>query len=323
MHFALCTLHLTTEGRNVGKVRVKTIGSEEDEKEQKKKDKARAEAKRIEAAKKQGEAEKAAQKESIDKEAEEKKSSSQKESKKETASNPATTKDVAEGEKGGEKEEKKVKKTKKEKFQKKKAQSHSSKYLEVVKLIDKNKTYKLKEALEILPKLKTAKFDETVELHINTHEKGVSGNLTLPHGTGKKARIEIADNSTDPKHVTELVKKIESGNIDFDILIATPDTMVHLAKVARYLGPRGLMPNPKNGTVSPKPQEASKKFEGGQINFKTEPKASIIHLSVGKLSFEEKQLNENIKAVLQAVQSSNIKNVTLKSTMSPGIKIIA
>lgn len=309
----------------MGKVRVKTIGSEEEEKEQKKKDKARAEAKRIEAAKKQGEAEKAAQKETVDEIAAEQASTKKGAKKtKESGSDPTDlreSKGVAEGEKGGEKEEKKAKKTKKEKFQKKKAQPHSSKYLEVVKLIDKNKTYKLAEALVILPKLKTAKFDETVELHINTHEKGVSGNLTLPHGTGKKARIEIADNSTDPKHVVELVKKIEGGNIDFDILIATPDTMVHLAKVARYLGPRGLMPNPKNGTVSPKPQEASKKFEGGQINFKTEPKASIIHLSVGKLSFEEKKLNENIKAVLQAVQSSNIKNVTLKSTMSPGIKI--
>ncbi|HUQ85817.1 MAG TPA: hypothetical protein VM077_05830 [Candidatus Limnocylindrales bacterium] len=283
----------------MGKIRVKTIGIEEDEKKEKKEAKARAEAKRIEAAKKQGAAEKEA-KETND-----------------SSKSAETTKDkndVAEG-------EKKAKKTKKEKFSTKKANPHSTKYITVAKLIDKNKTYKLTEALVILPKLKTAKFDETVELHINTHEKGVSGNLTLPHGTGKKAKIEIADHASDAKHVEELVKKIEGGNIDFDILIATPETMVHLAKVARYLGPRGLMPNPKNGTVSPKPLEAIKKFEGGQINFKTEAKASIIHLSVGKLSFDEKKLNENIKAVLQAVQSKNIKNVTLKSTMSPGIKI--
>ncbi len=298
----------------MGKVRVKTIGSEEDEKEQKKKDKARAEAKRIEAAKKQGALEKEAQK--VAEETKETKVSGKEkveiEDQRESASKSAEIKEAK-----PKKESKYKAKTSK------KTKPHSSKYLEVVKLVDKNKTYKLSEALEILPKLKTAKFDETVELHINTHEKGVSGNITLPHGTGKKARIEIADNSADPKHVADLVKKIEGGNIDFDILIATPDTMVHLAKVARYLGPRGLMPNPKNGTVHPKPQEAIKKFEGGQINFKTEPKASIIHLSVGKLSFEEKQLNENIKTVLQAVQSKNIKNVTLKSTMSPGIRIAA
>lgn len=292
----------------MGKIRVKTIGIEEDEKDQKKKAKEKAEAKRIEAAKKLGESKKVQDREN-------------KEETKETESSSDAVKTETAGSETEEKAEKKVKKAKKEKFQTKRAKPHSSKYMDALKLVDRNKTYTLKEALVILPKLKTAKFDETVELHINTHEKGVSGSLTLPHGTGKKMRVEIADHSVDPKHVEELVKKITAGQVDFDILIATPDTMSHLAKIARVLGPKGLMPNPKNGTVHPKPTEAAKKFEGGQINFKTEAKASIIHMTVGKVSFEEKQLSDNIKAIFQAVQTKNIKNVTLKSTMSPGIKL--
>ena len=97
--------------------------------------------------------------------------------------------------------------------------------------------------------------------------------------------------------------------------------MPKLARVARVLGPKGLMPNPKNGTVTPKPEEAAKKFEGGQMNFKTEAKFPLLHLSVGKLSFGEQKLAENIKAAIAAVNSKKIKNVTLKSTMSPGLKL--
>ena len=124
--------------------------------------------------------------------------------------------------------------------------------------------------MAILPKLQRAKFDETVELHINTKENGISGNVILPHGTGREIRIAIANAAIDEKGVEELVKKIDSGGIDFDILIATPDSMPKLARVKKILGPRGLMPNPKNGTVSSKPDEVAKKFQGGQINFKTD-----------------------------------------------------
>ena len=211
------------------------------------------------------------------------------------------------------------KKTKKSKFAKK--QTRSNNYNTVAKIIDKNKKYLLKEALEILPSLKIARFDETIELHINTTEQSVSGNFTLPHGTGKKIRIEIANLTEDPKHVEEIIKKVEAGKIDFDILLATPDSMPKLAKIARTLGPRGLMPNPKTGTITPKPQEVAKKFEGGQINFKTESKFPILHLTVGKISFGEEKLFDNIQAAIAAVQTKNIKNITLKSTMSPGIKL--
>ena len=169
--------------------------------------------------------------------------------------------------------------------------------------------------------MKRTKFDETVELHINTIEKGISGSLTLPHGTGKSTRVVIANATTDPNGVDELVKIIETGKIDFDVLIATPDSMSKLARVARVLGPRGLMPNPKSGTVTPKPEEIAKKFEGGQFNFKTESKFPILHLAVGKLSFGDEKLSDNIKTAVKAVKSKNIISMTLKSTMSPGIKI--
>lgn len=202
-----------------------------------------------------------------------------------------------------------------------KKQKHSKKYLEVATQVEKFKKYSLNEALAILPKLTVAKFDETVELHINTIEKGISGNVTLPHGTGKEVRVEVLNGTADPKHVDDVIKAIEAGKIDFDVLIATPDAMPKLARVARVLGPRGLMPNPKNGTVSPKPEEVAKKFAGGQINFKTEAKFPLLHMSVGKVSFGDQKLAENIKSAVAAVKVKNIKNVTLKSTMSPGIKL--
>lgn len=204
-----------------------------------------------------------------------------------------------------------------------KPRARSKKYQVVAKLVDKTKAYTLEQALELLPRLKLSNFDETVELHINTLENGISGTLTLPHGTGKKTRVAIADPTTASGQVQleELLKKIEKGTIDFDVLLATPDTMPKLAKVAKVLGPRGLMPSPKNGTITNKPDELLKKYEAGQITFKTEPKIPIIHLSVGKLSFGEKKLAENIKAILDAIQASRIKKAVLKSTMSPGIKI--
>lgn len=214
------------------------------------------------------------------------------------------------------------KKELKEKYQKKtsKGLTRSKSYKVKSALVDKNKTYTLSEALKLLPELTRAKFDETVEVHINTTESGVSGSVVLPHGTGKQTRVAIA-NGSDAKALDELVNNIQSGTIDFDILIATPDAMPKLARVARVLGPRGLMPNPKNGTVSPKPQEVAKKYEGGQINFKTESKFPLMHIAVGKVSFGDKKLEENIKTVFSSISDKQIKNVTLKSTMSPGIKV--
>lgn len=210
---------------------------------------------------------------------------------------------------------------KKKETAKKAKRAHSQKYQTIAKLIDRNKIYTLKEALALLPKLGLAKFDETVELHINTIEKGISGNLTLPHGTGKKTKVVIANPVKEPKEFEGLLKKVESGKIDFDILIATPEAMPKLARIAKFLGPRGLMPNIKNGTISKNPEDLAEKYEAGQISFKTESAFPIIHLTVGKVSFGEEKLLENIKTVFGVLPTNKIQKVVLKSTMSPGIKI--
>ena len=194
-----------------------------------------------------------------------------------------------------------------------KKKERSKKYTSKIVSLDRNKSYPLKEALELLSKFEKAGFDETVELHINTIDGSVSGRMMLPHGTGKKARVAIASD--------ELIEQLEKGTIDFDVLIAHPSMMPKLAKVAKFLGPRGLMPNPKSGTITDKPEEAMKKFEEGQINFKTE-KSPIVHLSVGKLSFGPDKLSENIEAAIEAINKAKIRNAILKSTMSPGIKLL-
>ncbi len=196
----------------------------------------------------------------------------------------------------------------------KKAQNGASKrYKESNQLVNKHTSYPLDKALGILKEFKKAKFDETVELHLNVREKGISGQVTLPHGTGKKITVKVADDA--------LIAQIEKGKIDFDILLASPSLMPKLAKVARVLGPRGLMPNPKAGTVTDKPEEMIQKLTKGQINYKTESKAPIMHVAVGKVSFEENALKENIKTIISAIGISKIKNVTLKSTMSPAVKV--
>lgn len=202
----------------------------------------------------------------------------------------------------------------------KKPRQRSKRYRDQVIQVDKSKLYPLSGAVELLKKLGATQFDGTVELHINTVEKGVNGQVTLPHGTGKAIRVVIADPASEAVF-NPLLADIEKGIIEFDILIATPAAMPHLAKVAKILGPRGLMPNPKAGTISDKPKELAKKFEGGALNFRTEAAAPIIHAVVGKVSFAEKNLEENIETFLKTVGTGKIRSVTLKSTMSPGIKI--
>ncbi|MBI4096376.1 MAG: hypothetical protein HY425_01530 [Candidatus Levybacteria bacterium] len=205
----------------------------------------------------------------------------------------------------------KVKKT--ETSKKAKQAPHSKSYIAIAKTLDRNKQYSLPEGLALLEKLIRSKFDETVELHINTIETGISGNITLPHGTGKQIRVAIADD--------DLLAKVALGKIDFDILLAAPAMMPKLARVAKILGPKGLMPNPKNATLVKDPEKAAENFKKGQVNFRTELKAPIMHLTVGKMSFGAKKLSENINALIEAIKKEKIRNVTLKSTMSPGIKL--
>lgn len=203
------------------------------------------------------------------------------------------------------------KKAKKEKFVK--VKTVGKRHKENLTQVSKTQTYTQDQALEALRKFKKSKFDETVELHINVKEKATSGQVTLPHGTGKTLVIKVADEA--------LIDEISKGKITFDVLVATPQMMPNLAKVAKVLGPKGLMPNPKNGTVTDKPEEAVKKLSAGQISYKTEPAAPIIHVSVGKLSFDDNKLKENIQTFLSSVGQDKITSVTLKSTMSPGIRL--
>lgn len=207
-----------------------------------------------------------------------------------------------------EEEPKEVKKKKKTK-----AQPHSQKFQKAQALIEKNKLYLAKEAVELVKKATITKFDATMELHINVIEKGIKGMVTLPHSTGKELRVAIADE--------KLLTDVEKGVINFDILIASPDMMPKLAKVAKVLGPKGLMPNPKAGTISKDPKGLAASFAKGQIQFKTEPDFPIIHAVIGKASFEDKDLVENLNALLDAIGRHKIVSIFLKSTMSPSAKV--
>jgi len=280
----------------MGKIRVKAVGDEELEKEQLEKSKARSVAKKTEKAATNTDRQPVI-------------ASEAKQSDEIATSLSAPRNDN---------EETTPKKAKKEKFQKA-GKIRSESYKTNVALITAQQ-YKLKDAVTLIPQFKKASFDETVELHFTTSETGMSGSVTLPHGTGKTTRVAIADGANQDE-LEKLIKEIESGNINFDILVATPDAMPKLAKVARTLGPRGLMPNPKTGTVTTKPDEVAKKYEGGQINFKTEAKFPLIHIAVGKVSFGDDKLTQNIKVVLDAIDKKKIKNATLKSTMSPAIHL--
>lgn len=202
---------------------------------------------------------------------------------------------------------------KKEKTVEVKKHVRGKKYDKAKKSIDKDKLYTINEAVTTLKKIKFANFDESVELHINALETGLKGEVELPHSTGKTTRVTIVDDS--------VLENLEKGVIDFDVLIAHPSFMPRLAKFARILGPKGLMPNPKSGTVSPQPEEVAKKFEKGTLRWKTEAKFPLIHQLIGKLSADEKALVENAVTFLRSVGKKNMKNAVMKSSMSPSVKL--
>jgi len=194
------------------------------------------------------------------------------------------------------------------------------KYQEAVKLVDKTKLYPLTDAVSLVKQTSITKFDATVELHINLNPATLGGktdfrgSVTLPHGTGKQVRVLVADEA--------IIAEITAGKINFDILVAHPTMMPKLAKVARILGPKGLMPNPKTGTVTTDVEKRVKELSHGQVNFKTEPDNPLIHMAIGKISFEDKQLKDNIEAVMTAIGRGKIAKITISSTMGPGIKVM-
>lgn len=188
------------------------------------------------------------------------------------------------------------------------------KYQEKRKLVDRTKTYPLTDAIKLLKRISISQFNGSVDAHFNLTSKstGLKGEITFPHPTGKKQNIKIADE--------KLIAQLEKGKIDFTALVTTPAMMPKLAKYARLLGPRGLMPNPKTGTITDKPEELVKKL-AGSAHFKTEAKAPLIHMSIGKVDSPEKDLLENFKALIKAIGRKNIKKTVISPTMGPGIKV--
>ncbi len=218
------------------------------------------------------------------------------------------------------------------------------KYCEVIKLVDKNKFYPIAEAIELLIKTSPVKFDATTEAHIQTGldpkkaDQNLRGTVTMPAGLGKTVRILVfaeGENATAAKKAgadfvgsEDLIEKIKGGWLGFDVAIATPDLMPKIGQLGKTLGTKGLMPNPKSGTVTADPAKAVEEFKKGKIEFKLD-KDAIVHLGFGKVSSGVEGLTNNFMALYRAIMSAKpasakgiyIKKISLASTMGPGIKV--
>ena len=219
------------------------------------------------------------------------------------------------------------------------------KYTEAAKLVDRTKQYEVEEAVSLVKKTAVAKFDETVEAHLRLGVDGrhadqqIRGAVVLPHGTGKKVRVlvfakgdkvdEALAAGADYAGGEELIPKIQNeGWLDFDVVVATPDMMGVVGRLGRVLGPKGLMPNPKAGTVTMDVTKAVNDIKAGEIEYRLD-KTNIIHVPVGKASFTDEQLNDNFQSLMGAINKAKpaslkgqyIKSATLTSTMGPGVKL--
>ena len=221
---------------------------------------------------------------------------------------------------------------------------HGKKYLEAAKLIEPERRYEIGEACELLPKLSISAFDGTVELHLRLGvdprhaDQLVRGTVVLPHGTGRTVRVivfaqgekaqEALRAGADDVGGDDLVKKIDDGWFEFDVAIATPDMMGVVGRLGKKLGPRGLMPNPKSGTVTFDIERAVGEIKSGRVEFKVD-RAGIVHVPVGKASFSPEQLAANVAAIVDAVQRSKpsgakgtyMRTLTLAPTMGPGVRV--
>jgi large subunit ribosomal protein L1 len=223
------------------------------------------------------------------------------------------------------------------------AKKHGKRYQELLKKIDKD-VYSLKEAVKKVKELKSANFDETVEIALKLGvdprhaDQMIRGSVVLPHGTGKKVKVAVIAKDekaeeakaagADIVGVDEVLEMIKNGNLDFDILIATPDMMGQLGRYGKILGPKGLMPNPKTGTVTMDVAQAVKNAKAGQVNFRVDKKGNM-HAAIGKASFSEEALFENAKAFVEKINKMKpasakgryIQNAALSLTMSPSVKL--
>ncbi|WP_289141674.1 50S ribosomal protein L1 [uncultured Brevibacillus sp.] len=218
------------------------------------------------------------------------------------------------------------------------------KYQEAVKLVDKNKVYEVAEGIELVKKAATAKFDETVEAAFRLGvdpkraDQQIRGAVVLPHGTGKVQRVLVFAKGEKAKDAeaagadyvgdADMIAKIQGGWFDFDVVVATPDMMGEVGKLGRVLGPKGLMPNPKTGTVTFDVTKAVNEIKAGKIEYRVD-KAGNIHAPIGKASFDADKLADNLAALTEALNRAKpaaakgvyMKNVTLSSTMGPGVRV--
>lgn len=221
----------------------------------------------------------------------------------------------------------------------------SKRYKESLKSSDKTKTYQLKEAISVLKNMPSPKFDGSIDLHFSLNidpkksDQLVRGTVVLPHGTGKKVRVAVfckgeyeriaKDAQADYVGANELIDKVAAGFMDFDCVIATPDMMKDLSKLGKTLGPRGLMPSPKTGTVTSDISKAIEDIKKGKVEFRVDKQGGI-HLSVGKLSFSEDKLCENASRLIEALNEAKpasvkgkfIKSLFISSTMNPGLRLV-
>ena len=222
--------------------------------------------------------------------------------------------------------------------------AHGKKYLEAAKLVDNERLYPPQEAAELVRQTTTVNFDATVEAHLRLGidprhaDQMVRGTVVLPHGTGKVVRVavfaqgekaqEALRAGADEVGAEDLVKKVEAGWLEFDVALATPDTMGMVGRLGKILGRRGLMPNPKAGTITFDLERAVREVKGGRVEFKVD-KAGIIHTVVGKSSFEPNALVENLATLVDAINRAKpsgskgqyIRTLTIASTMGPGIRL--
>lgn len=220
----------------------------------------------------------------------------------------------------------------------------SKRYAEAAKLVDRSKTYSIEEAVKLAKETSKTKFDASVEVSFRLNvdprhaDQQIRGAMVLPNGTGKTQRVCVVAQGEKEKEAqaagadfvggADIIEKISKGWFDFDVLVATPDMMGQLGRLGRVLGPKGLMPNPKTGTVTMNIEQTVKEFKAGKVEYRTD-KVGNIQVPVGKVSFENSKLAENIKAIYnqmirvkpQTVKGVYIQNLTITSTMGPGIKV--
>ena len=224
------------------------------------------------------------------------------------------------------------------------AKKRSKRYIEAEKLVDKEKVYSLKDAVAVFKKMPQTKFNQTVGLSFNLNidpkksDQLIRGTVSLPHGSGKSVRVAVFCKGEEEKAAKaagadiigglELIEKVAGGFMGFDAAVATPDIMKDLSRLGKVLGPKGLMPSPKTGTVTVNVGQAVKDIKGGKIEFKTDKQAGL-HVGIGKLNFSESQILENASKVMEAIQQARpqsvkgifIKSVSIYSSMSPGMRL--